>query len=187
MPRIALPDVPRIETERLVLRVHTRDDFEASAAMWADPVVRRFIGGTPSTAQQSWARILGYIGHWPAMQFGYWAIEDKATGTFVGEAGFADFKRDIVPSMQDVPEIGWALVPSVHGRRFGTEAARAVVAWGDRQLASSRTVCLIDAENLTSLRIAEKCGYVAFERSRFREADVVFFERYSGTQAAPSA
>jgi hypothetical protein len=34
-----------------------------------------------------------YIGHWALMGFGYWVIEEKATGEFVGDVGFADFKR----------------------------------------------------------------------------------------------
>ena len=43
-------EVPVIETERLLLRGHRLDDFEALAAMWADPAVVRFIGGKPSVA-----------------------------------------------------------------------------------------------------------------------------------------
>ncbi len=36
-----------LETERLILRGHTRDDFAAFAAMWGAPDVTRFIGGKP--------------------------------------------------------------------------------------------------------------------------------------------
>ena len=42
-------DVPVIETERLILRAHKLDDFDALAALWSDPTIVRFVGGKPST------------------------------------------------------------------------------------------------------------------------------------------
>jgi len=88
-------EVPVIETTRLILRGHRLDDFPDCAAMWADPIVTRHIGGRPFTEEETWARFLRYVGHWSVLGFGYWAIEEKDTATFVGELGFADFKRDI--------------------------------------------------------------------------------------------
>jgi RimJ/RimL family protein N-acetyltransferase len=179
-PAVAWPNVPLLETERLRLRGHRVDDFAACAAMWADPVVKRFIGGgAPSTANQSWARLLNYIGHWPAMQFGYWAVEERATGEFVGDAGFADFKREIAPSMRDVPELGYVFAARAHGKGYATEAARAVVAWGDAR-GFARTVCIVHAENAASLHVAAKCGYRAFERATFGGEPAVFLERRGG-------
>ena len=146
-------------------------------AMWADPIVTRFIGGTPSTAQRTWLRLLAYVGHWSLMGFGYWAIEEKPTGKFVGEVGFADFKRDIAPSMQHVPELGWALSPGVHGKGYATEAVRAVLAWGDSHFRETRTVCMISPENVASIRVAEKCGYKEFERTLLNKEPTLFFAR----------
>lgn len=64
--------VPTLETERLILRGHGVDDFGDSAAMWAEPEVVRHIGGRPFTREESWSRLLRYIGHWSALGFGYW-------------------------------------------------------------------------------------------------------------------
>ena len=75
----------------------------------ADPIVTKYISGRPSTVQQTWSRLLTYVGHWNLMGFGYWAIEEKSSGDFVGEAGLADFKRDIAASMKGNPELGFAL------------------------------------------------------------------------------
>ena len=79
---------PTLETERLVLRAHRVEDFSDLAALWADPVVTRFISGVPQTAEESWSRLLRYAGHWLLLGFGYWAVEEKATGNFLGEVGF---------------------------------------------------------------------------------------------------
>lgn len=172
-----MSEIPTIETDRLTLRGHRLDDFEASFAMWSDPVVTRYIGGKPSTEQQTWSRLLGYAGHWSLMGFGYWALEEKSSGEFIGELGFANFRRDIAASMRDVPELGWALASRFHGKGYASEAVRAAVAWGDARFESARTVCLIDVENLASIRVAQKCGYVVFERTVFYEQPTLFLER----------
>jgi RimJ/RimL family protein N-acetyltransferase len=166
-----------IETERLILRRHRLDDFAHSAAMWADPAVTRHIGGKPFSQEESWARFLRYLGHWSLLGFGYWAIEEKATASFVGEAGFADFKRDIQPSIQGVPELGWAFVPRVHGQGYATETVRAALRWGEAHIESGRTVCMIHPENLPSIRVAEKCGYREYGRTTYKQQPVILFAR----------
>lgn len=169
--------IPTLETARLRLRAHDGNDFTACSAMWADPAVVRFIGGKPSTPAQTWQRMLTYLGHWKAMSYGYWAIEEKSTGTFVGEIGFADFKRDIGPQMRNVPEIGFALVSDAHGKGYATEAVRAVLEWGDANLPSKRTVALVNEDNAASRHILEKAGYTVFDRAQFNGAPVLFLER----------
>jgi RimJ/RimL family protein N-acetyltransferase len=169
--------VPVLETARLKLRGHRLDDFAACAAMWADPVVTRHIGGKPFTEEESWSRLLRYAGHWAMLGFGYWVVEEKATGCFAGEIGFADYKRDIEPSLQDIPEIGWAFATPVHGRGYATEAARAVVAWGDAHFGACQTGCIIHPENLASIRVAEKCGYVELQRTTYKKQPTILFLR----------
>jgi RimJ/RimL family protein N-acetyltransferase len=91
--------------------------------------------------------------------YGYWAVEEKVSDRYVGELGFADFKRDIQPSIEGMPEMGWALVPRAHGKGYATEALRAAVSWGDSHFGLLRTVCIIHRDNHQSFRVAEKLGY----------------------------
>lgn len=170
-----------IETARLTLRPHRRQDFDDSAALWADPVVTRFIGGRPFTREECWARLLRYAGLWALLGFGYWVIRERATGRFAGEAGFANFRRDIDPSFHGVPEIGWVLSPWAHGRGLATEAARAIVGWGDAHFGPARTVCIIDPDHATSLRVAAKLGYRETTRTTYHGRAIVLLERPSGT------
>jgi RimJ/RimL family protein N-acetyltransferase len=111
------------------------------------------------------------------MGFGFWALEEKATGAFAGELGFAEFKRAIEPSVEGTPEVGWVLAPHAQGKGYATEAVRAAIAWGDGQLGSSRTVCLIHPENVRSIRVAEKCGFREFRRTSYRGEATTIFER----------
>jgi RimJ/RimL family protein N-acetyltransferase len=169
--------IPVLETERLRLRAHRVDDFEAARAMWADPAVVRYIGGKPSTPQQTWMRILAYAGHWSLLDFGYWAIADRASDAFLGEIGFADFKRDFAPSCAGIPELGWALTTEATGRGIATEAARAACTWGDARFEHDRTVCLIDARNVASLGVARKCAYATFDRTEHAGVETLLLAR----------
>ncbi|MGD0525389.1 MAG: GNAT family N-acetyltransferase [Polyangiaceae bacterium] len=168
---------PILDTERLRLRPHRAEDFADVAATWADPVVVRHITGRPSTPEESWARLLRYAGLWPLLGFGYWAVEERATGRYAGEVGFADFRREMVPALEGAPEAGWVLASWAHGQGFATEAVRAALSWGDAHLPSRRTVCIIDADHAASVRVAGKCGYVEYARGTYKESAIVFFER----------
>jgi RimJ/RimL family protein N-acetyltransferase len=178
MPDFSPPvsEVPVIETERLNMRGHRMEDFSDCAAMWADAGVTRYIGGKPFSREEVWARMLRYVGHWSWLGFGYWAIEEKSTGGFVGELGFAEYQRDIEPSLAGVPELGWVLATRAQGRGYATEAVRAVVAWGHVRFGPAQTACLIHPENLPSIRVAEKCGYREFQRTTYKgQPTIVFF------------
>jgi RimJ/RimL family protein N-acetyltransferase len=166
-----------IETARLTLRRHRVEDFAACAAMWADANVTRYIGGRPFSEEEVWSRMLRYVGHWALLEFGYWVIEETATKRFIGEVGFADFKRDIAPSIRGVPELGWVLASDAHGRGLATEAVRAALTWGDAHFGSIRTVCLIDPQNLASIRVAEKCGYRQVTRTTYKDHPTLLFDR----------
>ncbi len=169
--------VPTVEADRLILRGHRLDDFAACAELWTDPEVTRFIGGKPSTREEVWARLLRYAGHWALLAFGYWVVTEKATERFVGEVGFADFKREIEPSLDGMPEIGWVLAPHSHGQGYATEAVRAAVAWGDSRFGALRTACIIAPENGPSIRVAEKCGYREFRHTTYKDQPTIMFVR----------
>lgn len=170
---------PTIETPRLRLRGHRNEDLPNCIALWADPNVTKFITGRASTEQQTWTRLLAYIGHWTLMGFGYWVIEEKGSDDFVGEAGFADFKRDVPPSMKGKPELGFVLATRFHGMGYATEAVRAAISWADAHIPCESTVCMVDPQNGASLRVVEKCAYTVFERSLYNEQPVLFLSRDS--------
>ena len=169
--------IPVLETERFRLRGHMLTDFDASAAMWGDPDVVRFIGGRAFTADEVWARLLRYHGHWALLGYGFWVIEDRTTGLFLGEVGFADFKRPIEPAFGDTPEMGWSLAAAAHGKGVASETIAAAAAWGDAHFAHDHTVCIIDPENGASIRVAEKSGFREMRRADYRGTPTIVFER----------
>jgi RimJ/RimL family protein N-acetyltransferase len=170
-------DIPRVETERLVLRGHTLEDFPSFAAMWADPEVTRYIGGEPLSEEDAWAKFLRVTGHWALLGHGFWAIEEKASGKRIGEAGLLSVKRDIQPPFHGVPEIGWGLLPEVQGRGYATEAGQAILRWGEARFGRVRMVCIIDPDNGPSLRVAGRLGFKPYANTTYKGDPTLILER----------
>jgi RimJ/RimL family protein N-acetyltransferase len=166
-----------IETERLTLRAHRVEDFEDMYALWSDPVVTRHLGGKAFSREEVWARLLRYAGTWALLGYGFWVMRDRASGEFIGEVGFHNLHREVVPSFGDRPELGFALVPLAQGKGLATEAARAALAWGDRTWSGGETVCMIAPENAPSLRVARRLGYREVTDAEYKGAPMVFLAR----------
>lgn len=173
----SLVSAPIIETQRLRLRGHRLYDFPPSLAMWSDPVVVRYIRSTPFNEEETWARMLRHVGHWALLGYGYWVVEDKATGEFLGEAGFANFHRVTGPAgIVNMPESGWAFRAEAHGRGYASETIAAIVGWADSHLDTS-TCCIIEQNNAASVRVAEKNGYRTKQVIKYRGEEVMMYTR----------
>ncbi|GHA60458.1 N-acetyltransferase [Amylibacter ulvae] len=174
MPKFQI--APRLETERLVLRAHIKDDLDASLNMWRDELVYRHISGQAATTETAWQRLLRFSGHWVLMGYGYWLVETHA-GEFIGEVGFADYKRDMTPPLGHRPEAGWVLSPSAHGKGYASEAMFAALQWLDQMVSDPSSVCIIAPENQTSVRLAEKLGYSKDGIGQYAGEDTLILSR----------
>lgn len=154
---------PELVTPRLLLREVRSSDHQPAAVMWATPSVVRHVGGSPFSDSDTWRRLLQFAGLWSLLGYGYWTVEERSSGLFVGQAGLADFHRDIDASIAGVPEAGWAVSPRHEGKGYATEAVAALLYWADTHLPATQTCCLVEPGNRPSLRVADKLG---FELSR---------------------
>lgn len=167
---------PVLHTDRLTLRAHRLDDFAPFAAMWGDPIVTRHIGGRPSTHGESWARLLRIAGHWALLGFGYWLVEETASGRLVGDVGFGDLQRGLTPSLDGTAEMGWVLSPWAHGRGYAHEAATAALAWAAAHVDRPVT-CIIDLDNVPSQRLAARLGFHELARTTFDGDPTIVYRR----------
>ena len=168
---------PVLTTERLRLRPFRESDLDAHAAMMAQPAVVRHIGGEPLTREDSWRRVLGAGGLWSLLGYGYWAVERLDDGGYAGQIGFADFKRDMQPSIEGLPEMGWIFAPAAQGRGYASEAAAAALGWADSALGRRQIVAIIDPDNAPSIKVAEKTGFAEREDASYRGERVLLFRR----------
>lgn len=169
--------IPTLETGRLRLRGYRLGDFDAYFEMFADPAVVRFLGGTPFDREQSWARFMRHVGVWHHLGFGYWAIEDRATGALAGECGFQDMQRGLAPSLDGSMEAGWALARPFQGRGLAEEAMRACLAWAEQHGPRERLTAIIDPEHVRSRRLAARLGFTEMAQSHYRERPICIFGR----------
>lgn len=167
---------PIIETERLRLRPHRLEDFEACRALWQHPETIRFIGGAAQDDQAVWFRLLRYGGMWPMLGFGFWVFEDKTSGAYVGEGGLLDAMRGLA-GLAGVPEAGWACAPEATGKGIATEAMRAVLGWADAHLPAPRVGCIVAPGNAPSLRVADKLGFAESGRPDYHGEPIVLLHR----------
>ncbi len=175
------PSIPPLKTERLTLRAPALTDFDACMVMWNEPAVTRFINGRGSTSEEVWSRLLRYIGHWAVFGYGFWVVEDSASGVLMGEVGFGDFHRELEPSFGDTPEMGWVLASAAHGKGVATEAVSAALTWADERFPC--TGCIIAPANTPSLRVADKVGYREVLRTTYKGEPTIVFERQAPTSS----
>jgi RimJ/RimL family protein N-acetyltransferase len=168
---------PTLETERLILRAFRPEDLEPLAAIWAKPEVVRFIGGNPLSREDTWRRSLAACGQWPYTGFGYWIVELKSDSRVVGQVGFADFKRDMEPSLEGEPELGYVFDPSVHGQGVAHEGCKVALDWADETLNASSYPAIIGLENVASIRLAERLGFRREPDATYRGEPIALFRR----------
>lgn len=163
--------IPRIETERLILRGWTQSDLDPFAAIFADET-SRFVGG-PCSRDDAWRRMAAFAGHWILRGYGMWALEEKATGAFVGWCGLW------YPEGWPEREVGWGLAQSARGKGYATEAARRARDYAYTTLGWSTLISFIDLENLSSRKVAERLGARLEKMSLLRGAEAGVFRHPS--------
>lgn len=171
---------PTLDTPRLVLRPHRLDDFEACCFLHSDPEAVRMIYRKPLAREESWHRMLRFVGHWALLGYGMLLVEERATRRVVGEVGLGDFHRGLGSDFDPFPEFAWMIASDVHGRGYATEAAQAMLNWMQIAFAPSRIVCIIDPDNGPSLRVAEKLGFHIFGNAEYKGKPIIKLRRLMG-------
>ncbi len=169
--------IPVLETERLILRESRLSDFPANLAMWTDPRTLSHFGGSARSEEDVWLRFQSNFGRWHLSGFGYWAVEDKASGAYAGGVGFFEARRPLLLPYRDRPEAGWIIAPDFHGRGFAHEAVARIVAWADENLDAPETWCMIAPGNLVSQKVAAGAGYRPAQDALYKEQPVLTFTR----------
>jgi RimJ/RimL family protein N-acetyltransferase len=170
------PTAPVIETPRLRLRGFRASDLDAQWASMTDPEVMRFLGAAPQSREETWRKILGSPGLWALLGYGYWVAERRSDGAYLGQIGFADFKRDMTPSIEGIPEMGWIMAREAQGQGYATEAVLGALAWADEAL-GSEIVAIISHDNAASIRIAAKGGFSSREDALYKGEPILLFRR----------
>jgi RimJ/RimL family protein N-acetyltransferase len=169
-PPLSEPPIPELTTARLRLRGFRESDFEAYAAIMADPEVARFLGAGGSLSREdAWRQMAMILGHWVLRGYGLWAVEEQATGRLLGRIGCQ------YPEGFPGFEIGYTLGRHAWGHGYAREGAAAALAYARDVLHRSDIISLIRPDNGRSIRVAESLGAVASETVQFFGAPSVVY------------
>ncbi len=151
--------IPTLTTQRLTLRGFRESDLDAYAAMQADPEVMRHLGvgadaGRPRTRDESWTSMAVMMGQWALKGYGTFALEETATGTFLGRAGILHLAG------WPEPELAYALARQAWHKGYAEEACRTALAWAFTVTGAERIVSYIKPGNAPSARLAGRLGAV---------------------------
>ncbi|MCB1338559.1 MAG: GNAT family N-acetyltransferase [Maritimibacter sp.] len=142
--------IPTLETERLFLRAMREEDVAEEVAFFQTERSRNVGGPLPSN--QVWRAVAGMIGHWALRGYGFWALEEKRSGRYMGRAGLW------CPDPWPEPEIGWTLMGHAEGQGFAHEAALAARGYAYDELGWTTAISLIVAGNVRSETLAARLG-----------------------------
>lgn len=142
--------IPRIETDRLILRAPSADDLPAMIRFYETE--RSHIVGGPRDATETWQSLVSRLGHWALKGFGLWHLTERSNDAFVGWAGMIE-----APAW-DEPELGWTLMPEAEGRGLAYEAASAARYYAARHQGLNCVISYIAHANARSRILAGRLG-----------------------------
>jgi RimJ/RimL family protein N-acetyltransferase len=157
-----------IRTERLVMRGWRESDLAPWATMNADPEVRRYLGPL-LTFEQASASVLSFQDDLDRYGFGFWALEVRASGEFIGFTGLQTVDEEM--PFTGV-ELGWRLARPAWGHGYATEAALAAAGYGFAVMGLPEIVAVTTAGNLRSQAVMRRIGMTSDPAEDFDDPDV---------------
>ena len=142
-----------LETERLILREYTWQDFDALYALLSDPVtMQHYPKPYDEAGTKRW--IDWSLQNYQKYGFGWWAMVLKETGEFIGDCGITMQRID----GQLLPEIGYHIDKAYWRQGYGKEAAKAVRDWAFTHTKLDALYSYMTAGNVASYSTAAAAG-----------------------------
>lgn len=173
--RITL-DIPRLETERLILRGYdAARDFNRLADFFTTEGSRFFLG--PADRYGAWRLASAFVGHWVERGFGLFAIEEKTTGDFSGLVG--PWSPETAPE----PDLSYLLMGDKIGKGYATEAALCARKHLYTDLGWASIASAIDPKNTASIKVAERMGATLDYEHFLPSGETLLYYRHPSPEA----
>ncbi len=150
---------------RLIARPFGPHDLGAFVAMRNDAEVARYQSWENYTVADG-RRLLEELASLRPGEPGWfqYALEDRETGTFVGDCGL-----NILAEDERLAQIGYTIARPFWNRGLATEAVLALTAHCFSAYPIHRITASVDPRNVASCRVLEKAGYV--KEAHFRQSE----------------
>ena len=160
--------LPNTETDRLIFRLVTPDDFEHWLPLFTAPNVGKFLGLDESlTAEQLCQKWFDKVNHRYKNDLGGMnALISKSTGKMVGQCGLLIQNIEAEERM----EIGYSVLPEYWGKGFASEAAQKCKEEGFTRGLTDRLMSMVHVDNIASELVAKKNG-MNWEKTVDKDSD----------------
>ena len=160
-----------IETERLLLRPHTLDDYEALCEILQDPqAMYAYEHALPDWEAREWLE--RQIARQEKFGYSPWAVILKESGRLIGQCGLSWQETD----REDELEIGYLLNRVYWHKGYAAEAAIACRDYAFDVLGQERVCSIIRDNNLSSQAVARRMGM---------KPERTFVKHYYGMEMPP--
>lgn len=143
-----------LETKRCYVRETMVEDVDHFLKIYANSEIVRYMEDLyPPEEERTY--IQEYIEKvYRYFEFGVWTVICKETGEVIGRAGFS------VRDGYDIPELGFVIAIPWQGKGIATEICRAILDYGEREFGFEKVQALVRMENVSSLSLCRKLGFV---------------------------
>jgi ribosomal-protein-alanine N-acetyltransferase len=158
--------VPTLESARLILQPLSSAHSDGMFALWSRPEVCRYAGEArdkngdpimlPACTPADSDKIIAFFVAAQAAGTGFrWALLRRGDQQFIGAAGFN--------AIGPCSEYAYHLHPDFWGQGLMTEASRVALAWLFADPTRTSAEGFIDPENLPSVKLVRRLGFMATE------------------------
>lgn len=159
------------ETDRLILRELTPEDFDDLYQICQDPAVAKYID-SGDHKETEFAKLTAYITYVYAFYgFGLWGVFDRTTGKLIGRCGIelqtVDEKTEIM--------LSYLLHRDYWDQGFATESCQAVFHYAKEELDIHRIIAVIDVTNNRSIHTAARLGMTEEKKLRYQDRDCLLY------------
>lgn len=144
--------MPRLETERIVMRRVSLDDIDDMYEYAKDATLTKYLTWSPHPDKAYTFEYVSYLqSRYKSGEFFDWAVTLRDGGKMIGTCGFTRFDFQ-----HNSGEIGYVINSDYHGKGIATEAVSEVIRFGFERLGLNRIECKFMIENAASRRVMEK-------------------------------
>ena len=144
--------MPRLETERIVMRRVSLDDIDDMYEYAKDATLTKYLTWSPHPDKAYTFEYVSYLqSRYKSGEFFDWAVTLRDGGKMIGTCGFTRFDFQ-----HNSGEIGYVISSDYHGKGIATETVSEVIRFGFERLGLNRIECKFMIENAASRRVMEK-------------------------------
>ncbi|MEM7457356.1 MAG: GNAT family N-acetyltransferase [Planctomycetota bacterium] len=159
-----------LESERLLLRRLSFDDFQFLFKLETDPEVMKYIGpprDEPTVRERTQRSLDQYEN---GTGYGKWMAIEKESGNPIGWFVLTNLDGT------ELIEVGYRLDKPYWGKGYATEMSRVLLGYGFKQLRLEKIVAVTLHNNRASQNVLTKIGLKYLRDDRFYDKDVMYFE-----------